>query len=131
MKLDIPEVPPSLNKVLRMHWAKRSKLATDWAWKARIAFHGQHEVPIVVKQNVKVTLHHPRLYDKDNAYGACKVLVDCLRGLGIIVDDTSRWLDLDVQQEKCKHRDRHTTIEIEPCDLASASSPRADLNERR
>lgn len=111
--LDIPDVPPSLNKVLRMHWSKKSRLALDWAWKARIAFDYQNSSILRIgKKQVKITLHHSRMYDKDNAYGSCKVLVDCLRGLKVIQDDTAEWLELTVEQARCPHKQRHTIIEI-------------------
>jgi hypothetical protein len=115
MKLTIPDVPPSLNKVLRMHWAKKRQLKRSWhlqVW-AETGLGPVPSAPVPRKRKVGITLHHSRFYDKDNAYGACKVLVDVLRAEGLIYDDTAEWLDLTVEQAKCPHKQRHTVIEIE------------------
>ncbi len=115
MKLTIPDIPPSLNKVLRMHWAKKRGLLRAWIWMIRtsgifgnslVAFAGG-------RRRVRITLHHSRLYDKDNAYGACKVIFDALKAEGLIMDDSAKWLEAIVEQEKCPHKQRHTIVELE------------------
>jgi|SRR6266436_3436401 len=113
--LRIPAVPPSLNKVLRMHWAKQGKLHSDWRWLVMGALNqmGAMYLKPIVKMRVKITLCHSRFYDKDNAYGACKTLVDGLRHWSLIVNDTPEFLDLTVEQEKCPHKQRHTIVELE------------------
>ena len=114
-KIDVPDVPPSLNKVLRMHWARRRSLKDSWmaqiAVRARLA--GWKVKPVDVKVRGIITIHNARTYDKDNAYGACKIIFDALKTLGLIVDDRKEWFDVDVRQEKCKRKDRHTVIELE------------------
>ena len=123
MVLKVSDVPPSLNKVLRMHWAKRKGLLDAWMWMVLVAY---GHLPIVCdgKRRVKITLHHARLYDKDNAYGACKVIFDALKAQGFIVDDAAQWLEAEVVQKKCPHKKRHTVLEIEPVckEVASALS---------
>lgn len=112
LSITIPDCPPSLNKVLRMHWANKRKLNTRWqalVW-ALIPHKGNRWEQ--KRKRVVLTLHHSRFYDKDNAYGACKVVVDAMRHCGFIVNDTAEWLDLSVEQEKCSHKTRHTVIEI-------------------
>ena len=108
----VSDLPPSLNKVLRMHWRKRKALLQAWMWMVRIAL-GQPLVACQTKQRVTITLYHSRLFDKDNAYGACKVIFDALKAQGLIVDDSPEWLEASVKQEKCKHKERHTVIELE------------------
>jgi hypothetical protein len=109
--LRVTDVPPSLNKVLRMHWAKKRGLLEAWRWMIKAAF-GQPGA-CDGKRRVKITLFHSRFFDKDNAYGACKVIFDALKAEGFIVDDRAEWLEATVEQEKCKHKERHTVIEIE------------------
>lgn len=114
MKLTIPDVPPSLNKVLRMHWAAKRKLKKHWT---EIFYAELFSKPADFsrkKRTVKITLHHSRFYDKDNAYGAVKPLVDVLTDHSVIVDDSAEWLELTVEQAKVPHKQRFTTIEIEP-----------------
>lgn len=116
MKLEIPDVPPSLNKVLNMHWRTKRKLQSDWAWLVLAATNKQQRIELkysLVKKRVRITLHHSRLYDTDNAYGACKVLFDALKNNGFLVDDNELWLLSTVEQEKCPHKKRHTIIDME------------------
>lgn len=113
MKLTIQDVPPSLNKVLRMHWAKKRALWNDW----RCNIRGEmRHVPTMapLKRRVIIRLCHSRMYDKDNAYGAVKPVVDALKEWALIFNDTAEWLDLTVEQQKCPHKQRHTIIELEP-----------------
>ena len=111
MKLTIPDVPPSLNKVLRMHWRVRKDLYVKWEELIRSA-----ALPGKVfeeKRKVRITMFHSRFYDKDNAYGAVKPVVDALDWWSHIEDDNEAWLELTVEQVKCPHKQRHTVIEIE------------------
>ncbi|MGC2234213.1 MAG: hypothetical protein WBA09_22120 [Candidatus Acidiferrum sp.] len=111
MTMNIPDVPPSLNKLLRMHWRRRAVEKAKWITEIlvsrEIGFHATG------KMRVTITLNHSRFYDKDNAYGACKILVDSMKNFGLIRDDSPEWLDLTVEQEKCPHKKRHTVIELE------------------
>ena len=110
--MHVTDIPPSLNKVLRMHWTKRRKLLEAWMWMIRVAW-GHPLTTCQIKRKVTITLHHSRLFDKDNAYGACKVIFDALKSQGLIVDDSPEWLEASVKQEKCKHKERHTVIQLE------------------
>lgn len=112
MRLEIQACPPSLNKVLRMHWTKKRSLWNDWRVDVRGAMPEVVLRPIV-KMRCKITLAHSRLYDQDNAYGAVKPVVDALKEWKLIVDDKPEYLELTVEQEKCPHKQRHTIIELE------------------
>ena len=119
--VDIPGVPPSANETLRMHFGRRHRLKLDWM-KYMYLF-DPHARSVLrdwadakVKLAVEITLHHARMYDKDNSYGACKVIFDALRDTGLIFDDKPKYLDQTVWQQKCPNRKRHTTIEIRPAE---------------
>jgi hypothetical protein len=112
MKLEVLAVPPSLNKVSRMHWRQQRDLHGVWKLLVRSQMPGIFLQPIV-RMRVKITLFHSRFYDKDNAYGAVKPIVDGLRHWKLIFDDTAEYLDLSVEQQKCPHKRRHTVIELE------------------
>jgi hypothetical protein len=116
-QLTIPDVPPSLNKVLRMHWAKKGKLRDSWTMMIKGAL-----LPIrppqgvqKAKMRVVITFYNARAYDRDNAFGAGKVIFDVLRRLNLIFDDRPEWLDAEVRQEKSTRKDKRTVIEVEPC----------------
>lgn len=112
MKLTIADVPPSLNMLMRLHWWNQHALRKKWALLVRCQLDGYY-LKATVKVRVAVTLCHARLYDADNAVGACKVLVDALKDWRLIYDDTKEYLELVVKQEKCAHKRRHTLVEIE------------------
>jgi hypothetical protein len=115
MRLEIPDVPPSLNKVLRMHWAKRKKLMENWILSLAGAASASERYDLrhsLRPKEVSITLRHSRAYDTDNAYGACKIVCDAMVKLGYLVDDAGEWLKLTVEQEKCPHKQRHTVIEV-------------------
>jgi hypothetical protein len=113
LTLTIPDVPPSLNKVLNLHWRNQQKLKDKWKLLVRAQI-----IPIPMnlaqKKRVRITLHHARPYDEDNAYGACKVLIDALKSWNLIWDDSAKYLTLFIWQERCPHKKRHTIIELEP-----------------
>ena len=101
----IYEFPPSLNELLRMHWAKRReaqvRLDTYVDFYAR---ERAHEPFPGAKRKRRVTLHFywrdKRRRDKDN-YG--KQLLDALRHNHLLVDDSPEWCEVvtvfDVDRE--------------------------------
>jgi hypothetical protein len=112
VKLSIPDVPPSLNKTTRQNGFANWRLKNKWVLFVRSQLNGSYLKP-VVRMRCMVTLHHSRMYDKDNAYGACKPLIDALKHWKLIFDDTAEYLELSVEQSKCPHKQRHTEIELE------------------
>ena len=80
-------------------------------------FHGRVRVTITRRWG-----YRQRALDKDNLYGSCKFLLDCLRApkrgqskrrLSIIEDDAPHLCELIVNQEKGEDRQHSTLIEIE------------------
>lgn len=101
MKLIIPEVPISLNKMLRQHWAKRRLYYREWKWLIRSKFIGyplSFLYPQTKKCIVIITQYRKRLLDKDNLLGSCKAVLDAIRYWGLIKDDSPKWIDLEVYQ---------------------------------
>ena len=115
--ITIPDVPPSLNKTTRQNGFANWRLKNKWVQLVRSQIVPFDRVA-VGRVHCKVTLHHSRMYDKDNAYGAVKPLIDALRHWKLVYNDTKEWLELKVEQAKCPHKNRHTTIEIGPVDWA-------------
>lgn len=70
------------------------------------------------KMRVKVSICNPRRYDTDNAHGACKIVFDAIRNLGLVRDDREEFLEQIVEQEKWPAKLKHTRIEIGPAEAA-------------
>lgn len=102
--LSIPGwVPPSLNEWQRMHWAKRGRVKNTAALLVMQALtEGHKSLPrFRGKVSIEITLSYPRnLRDEDNLVASVKPLLDAIRGLGVIVDDSPKWLELSVKQAK-------------------------------
>jgi Holliday junction resolvase RusA-like endonuclease len=63
------------------------------------------------KMSVVITSYRKRLLDLDNLVGGAKPLIDALCDMGLIVDDSPDWLDLEVKQKQ-QSIGEHTSIEI-------------------
>ena len=108
--ITIPDVPPSLNALPR-HWAAKRDLREYWR-QSIFAANNNVKHQLYTRSKVTVTLHNSRQYDRDNAYGACKIIFDALKHLGWIVDDRAEFLEASVEQVKCSRKEKKTVIEI-------------------
>lgn len=113
IRLNIPAIPPSPNRVLGKHWSMKAGVRDMWSLLVRSQYVPSSDFVAHGKRKVKITLCHARLYDKDNAYASVKPVVDALAHWGLICGDSQHWLELAVEQEKCPHKKRHTIIEVE------------------
>ena len=114
---------PSLNTLMRMHWAVRKKRQDE----LMSVFEYLIEEPLpVFKGMTRLTITRQwgkrgRAYDPDNLAGSCKMLIDCLKcpkgrseyGLGIIPDDDPSHIELLVKQEKSADGIYRAIIEME------------------
>jgi hypothetical protein len=106
--LNIGGIPPSANVLKRKYRNPHAyaKLRDEWqrsiyysasphtrSWLEAMAKLGK-------KMRVKITLQHKKEYDKDNAYGGCKPLIDALVRLKWLADDDNDHLDETVDQEQ-------------------------------
>lgn len=119
MRVEWADVPSSLNKVLRQHWSARQKEKLLWmsVLRCKVPPRERRKLQDAAKAQKRVkmtiTLHNARQFDRDNAYGAVKVVVDAIKAAGLIYDDRPAYLDLEVQQVKCKRVEKRTVIEME------------------
>jgi crossover junction endodeoxyribonuclease RusA len=109
MKLVLDVFPPSLNKLLRMHWAARRRTQSDYNALV-VAYRIQQRVPEATgRQRVSITFYWPnrRRKDPDNY---AKVLCDALTHAGLILDDSPAWAEITTRFEVDRANPR---IEIE------------------
>ena len=118
-RIVIPGVPASLNEVLRMSHHEKKRVRETW-FNTIFVLLGREPVSRLrcdakgcIKMRVTITIHNSRQYDKDNMYGACKIVIDAIKNLGLIHDDRPEFLDAQVRQEKCPRKLKHTVIELE------------------
>jgi len=98
-------VPDSPNK--KMHWATKHKWTKAWqeavGWAVIKNRQKLGKLPLC-KPQICVLLRLCKLRDKDNLYASVKAVVDGLTIAGVIEDDSPKYIDLDVKQEKVAHR---------------------------
>lgn len=121
--LEVDAVPHSLNRFMgRSRWAWRGEKAR-WvrllreAWREAHYYGRRDEAwPILPPRPVRVTVERitPRenALDADNAHGACKPILDALRHLQLLADDTAAAITLTVLQPK-QPKTRRTRITLE------------------
>lgn len=100
--LNIPDVPPSLNMLMRMHWSKRKKLIDlwhRWIWVACSQAGVRTRDPLPFAK-VTVECRRKRALDPDNLYASAKPVLDGLRAHGLILDDSPSHITLTVTQSK-------------------------------
>lgn len=119
LRVTIDGVTPSLNKYLGMHWQARRKLRPQYAWAVRVAMleAGWAEQcdlypELAPRMRVQITSHRKALLEYDNLVGGAKPLVDALRDVHLIRDDSEEWADIEYLQVVDKtHK---TVIDMEP-----------------
>lgn len=138
-ELTVNAIPPSGNKLKRMHWARYSQLMRDWYGLIRVSPAFVFIPKAVGKRWVGITRVSARELDRDNLWASVKPVVDVLRpakfeqgvyksgkckgetwirqriGHGLILDDCAKLLELNVQQRKPQagENKEFTIIEIE------------------
>ena len=112
--LTIPGQLPSLNETMRMYYRKRMRLKKDMKW-SLICAYGM-PLPDGKRQrlcHLVITVYQKtRRFDEDNLHGACKPVIDCLKEMGFIYQDSPKWLDLDIRQA-LDHKNPRVEIELE------------------
>ena len=107
-----PDIPITNNRLLRMHWAARNRDAKKWKAYVRLRCGVPDYSEPQGKCRVKITVYRGRKQDKDNWYGSVKPLVDALVSNGWLRDDSTKWLDLHVE-EFASRRPYWTEVELE------------------
>ena len=116
INLTIPGRLVPHGKLLRMYWRRRTKIKNNlleeiWAETFDKVNHAEITKPRRCRLNIMV--YQPtRRFDKDNLYASCKLIIDALRRLSLIYNDSPKWLDLNVDQD-LDHKNPRIEIEIE------------------
>lgn len=109
--VEINEMVVSRNKLDSMHWSKRSKYSK--LWEARIIVAFRFRCPQATgKVKIKITSCRPRILDQDNFIGGCKGIIDAMKRLGMIVDDTPKLIDVEYEQVFAPAKEAKTILEV-------------------
>lgn len=109
-RAEIPCAPPSENEMLRMHFRQRKELKDIWYLHLYTSFFNSGIRKAKIKRVVRITVRSKKERDRGNLWGpADKMILDNLTRLGFIVDDSPKWIDVDVQGEVGEPR---TVVEV-------------------
>jgi Holliday junction resolvase RusA-like endonuclease len=114
----VESIPPSGSDYTRYHWVVKKRLRRDWAWMIMVALRKDRTIKIDgthrpdKKRRVKIVVYRGRFLDLDNLYMGCKGVIDAMRDLNLLRNDSPKWLDLTIEQEIDRLNPR-TEIEIE------------------
>jgi len=117
INVTIKTLTPSLNKLLRMHWAERKKQKDDLAWEVYAELEkrnpGYEVMLIPQKARLEITSYRKSFLDKDNFIGGLKQLVDVIKELRLIYDDSPEYITLKAEQRiEKKRKNQRTEISI-------------------
>lgn len=96
---------------MRMNrWRDHGKLKGEWYCEIYAAFVRDAPTKAEGRRRIKITIRSKGMRDQANQYlAADKLLLDNLKSLGWIVDDSPKWIELEVAGETGAPR---TIIEI-------------------
>lgn len=129
--LEIPELTPSNNRLLKKHWAVRYQEREDWYYRVKLAAQ-DYDVPRPApgeRRTVVIVSFRRQLVDPDNLAGGMKQLLDALVAAEILADDAESVLDFPKpsQVQVRRKKDEKTVVLItipEPVDIeAGVESP--------
>lgn len=113
--LTIPKPTPSLNVLLRGHWAKNRKLRKEWGWLVRQARlrSSIHMPPKWTRARITIERYGARILDADNFRGGTKFLTDSLVAEEIIADDSPAVIGEPTLRQFVEGKRRETIVRIE------------------
>jgi len=128
----IEAVPPSANKLKKMHFGETRKRRKAFFLKLLLGLADIGITPPFAAPKMRVQINvyskgaRARRLDTDNLWGGCKTMIDAMRDVGLIRNDSPKWLDLSV----CEHREDgpFTVIEFES---SIEPAKRAEKKNRR
>lgn len=95
------------------HWRKYT--AERDIWYALLRCRLVPKAPAETRlMKVGIVSYRVRLLDLTNLWAGAKPVPDGLKRLGYLVDDSPKWCDLTVTQQKCIKAEERTVITMEP-----------------
>lgn len=109
-----PRVPITLNRLVKGHWRVKHGERVRWGKEVLAIPKGpwhkddwrRHWSPAHHRARLRITMHRWSLQDPGNREGSVKPLVDALVSRGWLMDDSDKWLELEVREEVERKRQR-------------------------
>jgi hypothetical protein len=132
IKITILTPPISGSKYNRSHWAIKKDLRQKYAWELLAALSGTSWEPKPKKETprmeARITIFWgkgQRMFDDDNLAGGLKPLIDAMRDIVLIRNDSPRWFRLIGDQKRDPEWPR---VEIE---LEAIAAPKKGADRER
>lgn len=113
----IDDLPPGINKLLRMNRFDRRKAAHAWGYQMKAAVKwddiAQLKAWSALEGKLSISMHVTtnQLYDSDNLASLGKIPLDSMKALGWIQDDSNAFVHFEPPtQEKAKQKSIRFTI---------------------
>lgn len=107
----VPKISKSINRTHGSHWSIARRERDEWSRWLEVSI----DKPPKAESKRSLLIERwacSNGLDRDNLYGSYKQLIDAIRGAGIIVDDSDKWLDLQCVNVKSTRKDQKTVIII-------------------
>lgn len=94
-------LPPSINKLMRMHWAVRRREADEFCWKMKAAILKEDIRCLIAwrdldrKLKIKIEVSTPNLYDEDNLNSLGKIALDQMTAMRWIKNDSPQYVEFE------------------------------------
>jgi Holliday junction resolvase RusA-like endonuclease len=107
------------------HWRVKHRISQEWeqelGWMALQWLREQREIAATSRMRLTVTREVPSgrnyIRDDDNLRFCVKPLLDAVKRLGLIKNDSRKWLELPVPEQRVSLDGQHwTQIKIEPAE---------------
>lgn len=113
LRIVLPWPTPSNNEIRKMHPQAYARRKRELIMVLQLLTRNCRRIA-VCRRRVSIERHGSRALDRDNLFGGCKILLDALRAAGgLLIDDSPKWLELDVINVKSKRVDAHTVVIVE------------------
>ncbi|GAJ29718.1 hypothetical protein Amme_076_011 [Acidomonas methanolica NBRC 104435] len=126
MRFTLPEPFPLLNVQQRKHYRRRAAEKRRTAALIASILGSERPAQPFERARIEVVRYSCGSPDTDGLFGGVKDLLDCLTtpslradgsvrnkyGIGVIVDDSPRHIDLDVRSVRCKRAEARTEIMV-------------------
>lgn len=122
-------LPPSTNQLERMHWAVKKKLREKFTWELLSVLSETPWEPVpkdeIPKMKAAIIVYRGKgmkMLDEDNLAGGMKPLIDAIRDVGLIRNDSPKWFKLDSPRQERDRENSRVEIELTPVSPAENKS---------